>query len=275
LQYKLLALDLDGTLLHADGSIHERDLAGIARLQAAGVDVTIVTGRLYSGSRDAARRAGVRGPVACVDGSQIVDARDDRALVHSSIAGADAETLRAVIARHKTASFVFAEDAIVHDAAGTPFVHYVRTWSPNITVTEDVTLHPYWGHERGVLAAVAVGPRDEILAAVRELEEELAGVAYVVNFPVKHLADLHALVVRAAGPTKGTAIHWLAEHYGCTAAEVVAVGDWLNDLPMFEAAGRSFVMGHAPEAVKERATDRLEGTVGGGVAEAITRAWGA
>src|SRR5262245_6506522 len=70
--YKLLALDVDGTLLRRDGSIHDDDLQAIRRVQAAGVHVTLATGRLYSGTRGIAGAIGVAGPVACVDGSHIV-----------------------------------------------------------------------------------------------------------------------------------------------------------------------------------------------------------
>jgi hydroxymethylpyrimidine pyrophosphatase-like HAD family hydrolase len=57
---------------------------------------------------------------------------------------------------------------------------------------------------------------------------------------------------------------------------VVVVGDWLNDVPMFKTAGRSFVMAQAPSAVKEAASDKLTAHAGqgGGIAEAIERAWG-
>ena len=56
----------------------------------------------------------------------------------------------------------------------------------------------------------------------------------------------------------------------------VAVGDWVNDVPMFEVAGRSFAMGMAPDAVRAKATDVLDRPAGsgGGIAEAIRRAWG-
>ena len=63
----------------------------------------------------------------------------------------------------------------------------------------------------------------------------------------------------------------LAAHHGYDMSEVVAVGDWLNDLAMLEAAGRSFSMGHAPDAVKEAATDQLGRD--DGVARAIELAW--
>jgi hydroxymethylpyrimidine pyrophosphatase-like HAD family hydrolase len=59
-----------------------------------------------------------------------------------------------------------------------------------------------------------------------------------------------------------------------TAAEVVAVGDWLNDIPMLRRAGRSFAMAQAPHAVKAAATDILKASAhtGGGLAEAAQRA---
>ncbi|AUX26547.1 hypothetical protein SOCEGT47_071170 [Sorangium cellulosum] len=276
--YKLLAVDVDGTLLRRDGSIHHEDLRAIRRLQAAGVPVSIATGRLYSGTRDVARQIGVIGPIACVDGSHIVHTGGDAHLYSRTIFGADATLLRSVIERHAMACFLFAQDSIVHDASGAPHVHYVRTWSSAIAEVERVLSHPYWEHDHGLLALVAIGTERQITAAVEEIRSELGHVAFVVSFPVARdpRASIFAMLVRAAGPTKGTAIAWLAEHHGCSPADVVVVGDWLNDVPMFEVAGRSFAMGQAPESVKQAATDHLEadGSLGGGIAEAIRRAFG-
>jgi hypothetical protein len=273
--YKLLAVDVDGTLLRHDGTVGAVDAAAIGRLRAEGVPVTIVTGRMYSGTRAVAGEIGLRGPIACVDGSHIVDLADDRALYASPIAGADALALRDVLARHHIARFLFAQDTIIHDADGAPFVGYVRTWSPNVDLVDRVTDHPSWEHELGVMAVVAVGAERDVLEAADELREGLAQKARVITFPVPR-ARKFAMVVRAEGPTKGTAIRWLAEHHGCTTEEVVVVGDWINDVPMFEVAGRSFAMGQAPPHVKATATDELEADAaeGGGIAEAIRKAWG-
>jgi Cof subfamily protein (haloacid dehalogenase superfamily) len=275
-KYKLLAVDLDGTLLRRDGVVHEVDRVAIARLQAAGVPVTIATGRLYSGSRAVARVACVAGPIACVDGSHIVDARDDRGLFSRALAGAHAGSVRQIIARSGAASFLFAQDSIVHDARGEPYVDYVRSWSPKIAVVEEVTAHHFWEHEEGVHAIVAIGTERQITGAVRELRSEMSEAAVVLSFEVRRSSDMFAMVVRAAGSSKGTAIEWLAAYYGCAPSEVVAVGDWLNDVPMFKVCGRSFAMAQAPEIVKEAATDHLlaHGSRGGGIAEAIERAWG-
>jgi hydroxymethylpyrimidine pyrophosphatase-like HAD family hydrolase len=82
------------------------------------------------------------------------------------------------------------------------------------------------------------------------------------------------MVVRAARVDKGTAIDWLAGHYQIKPEEIVVVGDWLNDVPMFRRAGRSFAMAQAPEDVKSAATDVLvaDAKSGGGIAEAAERA---
>jgi Cof subfamily protein (haloacid dehalogenase superfamily) len=274
--FKLLAVDLDGTLLNREGVPHSADRSAIMRLRDAGVPTTIVTGRLYSGSRDAARAIGIEGPIACVDGSQIVDTRSDQEVFVQSIGATTAVLVRDLLAAHGAVSFLFAQDLIVHDASGEPFAHYVRTWSPRVEIVDRVTEHPHWEHDRGVMAVVALGTTEQITAIVSRLRAELAHATFVVDFPVARLAGTHALVARAAGATKGTALSWLAQHHGCTPAEIVAVGDWTNDVPMFHAAGRSFVMGQAPESVKRCASDRLLATLhtGGGIAEAIREVWG-
>jgi Cof subfamily protein (haloacid dehalogenase superfamily) len=273
--YKLLALDVDGTLLRRDGTVHPQDHAAITRARAGGVAVTIVTGRMYSGTEGVARSVGLTGPVACVDGSHIVDLADDRALFHASIAGDDAVLLREVLVRHGPASFLFAHDTIVHDADGAPYASYVATWSPRLSVVACVADHPYWEHERGLSAVVALASERAIRAVAEELAARLGHAAHAIFFPV-HRVDLFAMVIRAAGTTKGTAIEWLARHHGCAPGEVVAVGDWINDVPMFQVAGRSFAMRQAPPAVKAAATDELAADCwsGGGVAEAVRRAFG-
>lgn len=276
MSYKLLAVDLDGTLLRRDGVIHEVDRLAIGRLQAAGVPVTIVTGRLYSGTKHVAREAKIEGPIGCVDGSHIVHAGEERALYSRALSGGYATKLRDIIEQSGAASFLFARDSIVHDRRGEPFAGYVKTWSAEISVVDRIASHPHWEHEDGVHAVVSVGTEKQIMGAAEQLREEMGGAAVVLSFAVSRLVGAYAMIVRAEGASKGTAVEWIASHHGCSPAEVVAVGDWLNDVPMFKAVGRSFAMAQAPEAVKAVATDQLvaHGLTGGGIAEAIERSFG-
>jgi Cof subfamily protein (haloacid dehalogenase superfamily) len=275
---KLLAVDLDGTLLdRKTGMPHASDLDALRALAQTGVPISIVTGRLYSGTRPTAELVGLRGPQACADGSHVVRALDHATLVHHGIAGSHAHAIRDALAESGAATFVFAQDAIAHDDRGEPFLGYVSTWSTDVRRTEKIIEHDFWSHEQGITAVVAVGTEHQIAQAAVAIARDLAGVAQVVTFPVWRMeGGHHALIARAAAGTKGSALAWIAEHHGIDIEETVCVGDWLNDVPMLETAGRSFAMGHAPDAVKAAATDILEESqdTGGGVARAIAEAFG-
>jgi Cof subfamily protein (haloacid dehalogenase superfamily) len=277
---KLLAVDLDGTLLDLRGKPHKRDVRAIRAALSEGVRVSIVTGRLYSGTRDVAQTLGLRGAVGCADGSHLVHARDHATLLHLGVRGDDGARLRKALGRAQLATFVFAKDAIGHDLRGAPFVDYVTTWSRDIRVAKDALEHELWAAEDGITAVVALGTQDQVAEAVRHIAEALAAAVLVAMFPVRRgtlaATGTWALIVRAAGGTKGTAIRWIAEREGVRLEDTVCVGDWLNDLPMFEVAGRSFAMGQAPDEVKSRATHVLDETAsnGGGVARAISEAFG-
>jgi HAD superfamily hydrolase (TIGR01484 family) len=275
---RLLAIDLDGTLLDTSGRPHPRDVKAVHAALAAGVSVSIVTGRLYSGSRAAAEVLGLTGAVGCADGSHVVRASDHTTLLHRGVSGAQAVALRRALANAKAATFVFARDAIGHDAAGAPYVGYMSTWSTDVRVADDVYEHDLWTAEEGVTAVVALGPREPLEEAVRELQRDAPDAVFVALFPLRRgpHGGTWAVMVRAGAVTKGTAVRWIAEREGVSLADTVCVGDWINDIPMFEVAGRSFAMGQAPDEVKSTATDVLTETAeaGGGVATAIERAFG-
>src|SRR5580704_15106699 len=103
-RYKLLAVDLDGTLLDLRGTPHPRDVNALRALARAGVHLTILTGRLYSGTRSSAEIIGVTGPVGCADGSHVVRASDHRTLLHHGLRGPSALLVRDALARNGAAA---------------------------------------------------------------------------------------------------------------------------------------------------------------------------
>lgn len=275
-QYKLLALDLDGTLLNHAGAASDADVAAVRKLRARGVKVTILTGRLYSGTREAAELLGIEGPVGCADGSHIVNVKNDKTLLHHGIRGRAADRLRASLERNDLVAFLFAEDAIVHDERGADYLPYVRTWSTDLRYAHRVTEHALWDSDVGMTAVVALGKEASIGRTVADIQRDSTEAMQVAMFPFRRDTEHWGMVARASGGTKGTALEWVSGHYGIDISETVCVGDWLNDLPMMSCAGRSFAMGQAPPEVKAAATDVLEGTIdaGGAIAEAIGRAFG-
>jgi hypothetical protein len=272
----LLAVDLDGTLLNAHGKPHRSDVRALRAASRAGVHISILTGRLYSGTRAIVEVLDLAGPVGCVDGSHLVDAGTHTTLFHHGIAGPDALVLRDSLAKSGPATFLFARDAVVHDAAGDAYLSYVSTWSTDLRRAVRVIEDRLWETEDGITAVVAVGTVSQIGQAAEAIRSALPQVAQVAMFPIRKSGGSWGMIVRAAGGTKGTALTWLAGHYGIPLEETVCVGDWLNDLTMFRVAGRSFAMGQAPDEVKSAATDVLEETheVGGGIATVVERVFG-
>ena len=255
--------------------MHPRDAEAIAALLERGIPVTLCTGRMYSGTREIAHSLGLRGPVACIDGSHIVDSTDDRELDSAPISDSGTAVLFEALARFTPAAFAFSGDRLYHDARGVQYLEYLSTWSER---TEQVALlsdlKDWQTPEASLAALVALGTPEQITGAERFLAGH-ARLLQTVSFEVSRpgFSGTWGLVVRAAGIDKGTAIDWIARHHGVTPAEVVAVGDWLNDIPMLRRAGYSFAMAQAPLTVKAAARHTLKASSssGGGLAEAALR----
>jgi HAD superfamily hydrolase (TIGR01484 family) len=230
---------------------------------------------MYSGTRTIARDLGLTDPVACIDGSHIVDLTTNRQLASSPLTGGGVSALLEELDQHQPAAFVFSGDRVYFDDPGRGYLPYVATWSEEKEELSAVLDPSHWHAERPIAALVALGTEAQIGGVHEAIRLRHESLLQSVCFPVRHAAHegVWGMVVRAAKVDKGTAIEWLASHYGITPEEIVVVGDWLNDIPMLKRAGRSFAMAQAPDEVKAAATDVLEADIwrGGGLAEAAVR----
>jgi hypothetical protein len=265
---------VDGTLLGVGGGIAPRDSKAIHELSRRNIPVTLCTGRMFSGTRPIALELGITQPLACIDGSHIVDAASGRELASAPLCMQGVTELFSALELHGPAAFVFSGDRVYFDGSGVSFLPYVTTWSEHTEELGAVLDRTHWHAERPVAALVALGNQTQI----EGVHGCLTGHEHLQSayFPVRRerLDGVWALIARAARVDKGTALTWLAAHYGIAVEEIVTVGDWLNDIPMLACAGRSFAMRQAPEEVKAAATDVLEADAwtGGGIAEAAERA---
>jgi hypothetical protein len=270
---RLLALDLDGTVYRHDGTISPMDIEAVARARDAGIAVTIATGRIALGTLPAARALGIDLPVVCAEGAVIVHGATGETIQHRALPSAHIEWLTDVAGTHGLAQFWFTHDEIHGEEHGRDHVDYIGTWSPSVTLYPRLHSSTAWGLREKVTMAVAVGSHDDVKAAHARVADAHGERLMAVRFPINTSRTAWTLLVRDAAVDKATGLAEVAAGLGLDARNVAVVGDWINDIPMFRWARRSFAMGQSPEHVAEHATDRLTATsaTGGGVAEAVMK----
>lgn len=269
---KMLVVDLDGTTLNAERQIADIDRRAADLLHEAQIPVTIATGRLYTGTDWVAHALGIEGTVAVMNGSEIVDLGTEQA-THGSYFGADERrAAREILARYDLATFLFQSRQIRYGSNHHRYASYLNVWTERLDAHPDLFDAEPWEQSHDLLAIGLLGPGPSVLAAQRDLLEQIAG-ATAFAFPTPGGETF--LKLRFGEEDKGTAIARLASDRGFLPSEVVAVGDWVNDVPMLKAAGRSFAMAHAREDVRAAAGEVLVASrEGGAIAEIAKRVWG-
>jgi hydroxymethylpyrimidine pyrophosphatase-like HAD family hydrolase len=240
---RLLALDLDGTLVRKDGSYDPRDLAAVADARRRGIEVLLATGRLIGGTAPVARDLALTAPMVCADGATI--ARPDGELVHE-------DTIDPGIGASIVATM---EKAGLH-----PFVfdHHACTRRTRASRPPSTRAHgrPTFGSTRAAPGTTtssrcssAWASRHPLLRCARISNAASAPRSTCsTSVPDRHVggADREARRVR-----REARVRRVATSLGLDVSETACVGDWYNDVPMFETVGRSFVMAARPRGRRE------------------------
>lgn len=271
---RMLVLDLDGTTLTDDRQITPRDREAALALAERGVHVTVATGRLFPGARWAARTLGVRGTVAAMNGSELIDV-DTEQVVHGRYFDADTRALvRGTLSASDLGAVLFRSRWLHFDRRYLDHAHYLSTWTDDLTAHETLVDGPVWeSGAEDLLAVGMIGTSHAVDPVLQVLADALTGDYEVLQFRALNGGTFVKLRHRAED--KGTALVRMAAARGLTAADTVAVGDWLNDVPMLRTAGLSFAMGGSTEAVTEAADEVLDARAGAGgaIAEIARRVW--
>lgn len=247
LALRLVASDLDGTLLRTDKTISDRTVAAVAACEAAGITMVLATGRPPRWIGDISDRLGHRGVALCANGAVIYDLDLDRVLSHHTIATEAA--LEVVIRiRRLWPDAVFAVETIDHLGLepGWPVNFPVPDNTQVADATELVRVPPV------KLLARLEGHAVE--AALAAATVEMSGLVEVTWSGGSHLLEMSG-----PGVTKEAALAELALGLGIDASLAVAFGDMPNDIGMLRWAGRGLAVANAHELVLA-AADRVVGS---------------
>jgi hypothetical protein len=255
---RLIATDLDGTLLDPSGVLRPRSAAALQAAADAGIIVVFATGRppMVAGLEIAAAGHGVHYGVMA-NGTVICTLPAQEALHTITFA---TETARAAVAtiRAHDAGYGFALATEAGFTAEPGFHERMPVQRGSTATVPDALV----GHEasRSTIKLLAFHHEHDAHALL-QLLPPLLGPDLVVS----HLgAD--AVEVAPAGADKGIGLRWLCAHLGIAAADVLVFGDEVNDLPMFEFAGRRVAVANAGPLVQAAADELTASNADDGVA---------
>lgn len=271
-RFRLLALDIDGTLLRSDKHVSARTLAALSAARAGGLRVVLVTGRRLPAARRVAEQ---------IDGAELPLVLHNGALVVENGTVTRCRPLPVRVAREAIRAGREAHaDPVVHDGhrgEGRLLVEGVEPSNTLLAYYIDRS-HPDVRHVKDLAAELAADPIQVMfggalpaMEALRlRLEQRLASLARVERtaYPTQGTAILDVV---ASGVGKAEAVAWLQGRWGVAASETLAIGDNWNDREMLEQAGLGLVMGNAEVGLRQLGLPVLATNDEDGVAEALER----
>jgi Cof subfamily protein (haloacid dehalogenase superfamily) len=232
---RLIATDIDGTLLRADGSISPRSRSALHAAVAAGIDVVLVTGRPPRWMAPIADATGLAGTAVCANGAVAYDLGAEAILAEYPLTPAQAQL---VVAALRTAE---------------PDVVFAVEWAANAGFARE----PAWepgprggaGATMGDLDELVSRPIIKILARLDGTDPDLLlataqSVVGALATPT-HSSIAGLVELSAPGVSKASGLARLSEARGIPAEAVMAFGDMPNDLPMLMWAGQAVAVANA------------------------------
>ena len=240
MKYKLLAVDMDGTLLNDDSIITERTRKAVWAAIERGVLFVPSTGRPMGGMRQIRAAFDFDLPMVLFNGAMAMTAKSNRVLFEQGLDFSCAEVIFAQGVRWGYSVIAWAGETLFVSRECEEVTAYRRITGAEVNVTADARpMRPL-----GVTKMLWIIPPED---GKRLQGEMLALLGEQVNC---HTSQPHLLEFVDAGASKGRALEAVGAAYGIAREEMIAVGDGWNDVSMLEYAGLGVAMGNAPEEIK-------------------------
>lgn len=256
---KLIALDLDYTLLNQENKISPGNAQAIAQAMAAGVKVTLCTGRMFQSAALYGRELGLTETLISYQGAYARKMEEEKPLVNIPLPMPLAKEIIGLAEKAGLRTQAYVNDRLYVNYIDAQTAAYCE--KSHISVT-GVGQLKNWLHADPHKVLIEGEPKilDEIW---QEWEQALGEEIYLTKSKAFYLECMNP---RA---NKGVALSLLARSLGIKKEEILVCGDSYNDLCLFEAAGIKAAMGNAVPALKEQADYISASYNEDGVAQAI------
>ncbi|HZH59228.1 MAG TPA: Cof-type HAD-IIB family hydrolase [Metabacillus sp.] len=262
MNYKMIVLDLDDTLLRDDHTISARTKEALMKAQELGVKVVLASGRPTYGMRHIAKELnlGEYGSfILSFNGGKIINCSSEEEMFSSTLSPAAVQQLYELSDREGVYIHTYIGDEIItQDENPYTDIEAKLTGLPIKIVPDFVN-----AVNEPVVKSLMVGPPEQLKEVEKKLQIELEKEFSIMR------SKPYFLEFTEKGVTKGTSLNQLIQACGIKREEVIAVGDSYNDLSMIEFAGLGVAMGNAPDDIKEIANFVTDTNMNDGVAKVV------
>lgn len=261
MKFELVAIDLDGTLLGPDNEVSPRVEEALRSVQAAGVRVTIATGRMFTSARRFAEQFGIETPLICYQGAQIRHPVTGEIVSETLVPREIALDVIRYCQRNSYHVNAFRGDTVFMEELTPAGEFYLGLSGVEATFVPDLAA---W-LPGDLLKLVIVTDEPTTVTIIDELTEQFGSRLNVTrSYPI--FAE-----TISPDASKGRALRSLAAHIGVPIERVMGIGDNLNDLDLVTAAGFGVAMGNGAPEVKARADYVTDDVENDGVATALEK----
>ncbi|GAA0179414.1 Cof-type HAD-IIB family hydrolase [Clostridium sediminicola] len=268
MSYKLICIDMDGTLLNDEKKVSEENKKAIKDAHDKGVHIAICTGRLFTSAKNYGDIIGVKAPIIASNGAYIREKDEERVIYKKTIDRDIAIKIYETIKKFKFSKFFNTFDVIASEGPFPDWYMYIKfneglPEEKRIKLKEYETFYDFIKESNGEILKFVAASKD-----IEELETAKVELRKLNDIEIFRSSPMN-FEINAKGVSKGNAVKKLAEIYGLDSSEVICIGDSNNDMSMIEYAGLGVAMRNAEDEVKDIADYITETNNNCGVAKVI------
>lgn len=274
MKYKMICIDMDGTLLNSRKKISDLNKSVIKKAHDKGVEIVVTTGRLYNNAAYFSKLLGVNSPVIAANGAIVIEQKTNEIIYECAIPKKDCLNLLKVLIEYGCAFHFHTTDTIYcnnwFSRAATEIFMTKHQCNEELHVHyHTIKTHEQWRKvfekEDGKIAKCIAFSFSK--SKVKKIKRELNLLKNIVHFG----SGNHSIEINLKDVSKGNAVKALIDKYNIKREEVICIGDNENDISMIEFAGLGVAMGNGIDKVKDIADYVTDTNQNDGVAKAIEK----
>ncbi|MCE5286120.1 MAG: Cof-type HAD-IIB family hydrolase [Pelosinus sp.] len=258
---KLVAVDMDDTLLDAKKAISPRTCAAIKQAVKQGVTVTIATGRMFASAMPYAKQLALDVPIITYNGALIRACLSGETFLHRPINNKVASGILALCREQNWYIQTYIDDVLYIKEHNDKSAYYEKAAGVKAVPVGD----RFYAMTGQPLKMLIIEEPDKLQKIKNAIQSQFGDSISLTTSSPRYLE------INQPGVNKGISLLYLAQKLQIERHEIMAIGDSQNDLDMIESAGFGVAMGNAAENIKKAAQAVTGGYDADGVAEAIEK----